>query len=217
MRSGIPPENNPPAQAGRRRKRIIAALAVLLVVSVAVNAGLIYYLHFQNEFAAGMDHVKIVDARLYNISLIQTDAGAWIGFNWEAYCVNPTGSPIYFRLDYVSFYVACSSLTGGFLIQAPGSTSSWTPYGTYYQNPFTVYFRVGPYFSACLNGTLYTGPSAPEPEYVQQRVALYNCLVESGIDIREITLRGVFSNDIPFVNVEKTMRLSYAEISLSPY
>jgi hypothetical protein len=50
---------------------------------------------------------------------------------------------------------------------------------------------------------LYTGPSAPEPEYVQQRVALYNCLVESGIDIREITLRGVFSNDIPFVNVER--------------
>ncbi|HRR54196.1 MAG TPA: helix-turn-helix domain-containing protein [Candidatus Methanomethylicus sp.] len=214
------PESAPQTKAGRRRKWLTPTLVVLLVLSIASNAGLACYSHFQSEFTAGMDDVKFVNARLYNTSLIQTDIGAWIGFNWEAYCVNPTCSPIYFRLDYVdvSIHVNCSPLTlRGFRMGASGTTSSWTPYGTYYQNPFAAYFRIAPYSSVRINGTLYFGPSPPEQEYVQEWVAIYNCLIEDGVDVNEMILTGVFSNDIPFVNVEKTMRLSYAEISLWSY
>jgi len=215
-RPGSPPQT----KAGQRRKWLTPMLIVLLVLSAASNAGLACHSHFQSEFATDMDDVKFVNARLYNTSLIQTDIGAWIGFNWEAYCVNPTGSPIYFRLEYVdvSIDVNCSPLTlRGFSMDASGTTSSWTPYGTYYQNPFTVNFRIAPYSSVRINGTLYFGPSSTEQEYVQEWVSIYNCLIEDGIDVHEMILTGVFSNDILFVYVEKTMRLSYAEISLWSY
>jgi|GEM_PF-832908 len=215
------PENTRQAKINNRRKRIIAILAILLAVSLAVNTVMTMHSQSLNQLALSMEDVQFSHLRLYNISLIQTEGGrVWIGFDWEAYFNNPANASLNLRLDYIGINIdapTCSNSTYGFLIWAEGTTTSWTPYGTHYNDPFTEWVRVGPHGSTKVNGTLYTGPYGTEWGDADKMIARFNCIIGEGYCIEEIIMRLTFSSDFPLVQIEKTLSLSHAQIVLLSY
>jgi len=209
------PDNTSPATAGKHNKRKIAIIIILLVLSIAINAELAAYAYYQNQFMLTMDDVQFLNAGITSITLSPMEEdGKYLAFDWEAYCENPTGAPLYIRLEQIAIGISVqiSSMTmTGFSLTG----YRLTPYGHQLWDPFTEVVRAEPYSSARINGTLYFGPLSPEHNGTQRITTLYNYLVEEGINISSMTMRVTFSNDVPFVHVEKTLSLSYAEIVLS--
>jgi hypothetical protein len=144
--------------------------------------------------------------------LFETEEGTtYIGFNREAYCRNLAASPLDFRFEDIVIGIELESANcsvGIGLIQSRNPSIS---------NPFTEWVRVNPRSLARINGTCYFGPFGPEPEHVQDMVAIYDCLVEEGFDIHTIIMTVTLSGGSPFVQVEKTLSLSHAQIVLLSY
>jgi len=149
------------------------------------------------------------------IGMLQALAESPLGFSElkRALRIESSG-PLQFHLEQIAIGISVpiSSMTmTGFGLTGHMST----PYGHQFWDPFTEVARAEPYSSARINGTLYFGPLSPEHNGTRRITTLYNYLVEEGINISSTTMRATFSNDVPFVQVDKTLRLSYAEIVLS--
>lgn len=173
-------------------------LAIMCVLTILISAGYGYYLNSLNQLSAAVEDVNIGQMAITDFSL--SPDSEHLALKWEAYCTNPTDSPLYLRLEVIEFIMA---------IDAAHSQGNYTCFTLEeFRNPPYEEIRIEPHTPKNISGTLEAGPP------LLNATQLYGYLAEQGIGIEEVIMRVTFWNGVPFVEVEKTMSLSHADISL---
>ncbi len=182
----------------RKKAKILATISVLTILISAGLAGYGYCLNSLNQLSAAVENVNIGQMAITDFSLSPDSEHLII--KWEAYCTNPTDSPLYLRLEAVEFIMEVDTA------YSQGNHAGFTL--DEFRNPPYEEIRVEPHTPKNISGTLVADPP------LLNSTQLYGYLVEQGIGIEEVIMRVTFWNGVPFVEVKKTLSLSHADISL---